>query len=141
MPVCLWSPLCAARPSFSTLKESASLRPSCYFVHATTHLSRWGSHFGPCIHLTCSSGAEGQFGWLEWPRSQAGGLPQLGRVPGRATYSNGSRRPALLRVKALSTLVLSLRQAAAYYVECLVRNAGIKMASPRLTTHLARTGF
>ena len=37
----------------------------------------WGSHFGPCIHLTCSPGAEGQFGWLEWPRSQPGGFLSL----------------------------------------------------------------
>src|SRR6266576_3836151 len=38
-----------------------------------------------------------------------------------------------------STLALSSRQAAAQ--SGLVRNAGIKMASSRLTTHLARTGF
>jgi hypothetical protein len=63
MPVCLWSPLCAARPSFSTLKESASLRPSSISSMRRPTSLAGGSHFGPCIHFDMLSGSRGAI-WL-----------------------------------------------------------------------------
>ena len=95
-------PFCVARPSFSTLEESPFVATVILFRPCDDPPLTGGSHFGPCIHLTCSPGAEGLFNWLEWPRSQAAGLPQLGRVPPDEPLIPTDREDQpLLRVRAL----------------------------------------